>query len=306
MKNSRTDTFLPRAIVGAIVAAALTLTGCGTQELLGPTANARSADDIRKVLTSGDASAGSEQTAAATGTGWATIKGRFVYDGNPPAMPPYGVTKEPEVCTDHGTPPKQEFLLVDGSTKGIKNVLLYLRTASRVHESAQPSQDEVVFDQKECKFLSHVFPVAIGQTVSLKNSDPTGHNTKIGGKMNFNQTIASGAALPFKPQKAEATPAQVTCSIHPWMIAYMLPRENKYFAVTADDGTFEIANVPAGEPIEIQVWHEHSANPSGLFVNTPEAKAFKWSNKGRFTVTIPEGETLDLKDIHVPASAFKG
>jgi plastocyanin len=299
-------TFRGTFLIASAALVAITFSGCGTQEFTGPVANARSAEDIRKALTTAETGAGGDQTAAATGTGWATIKGRFVFDGDPPAMRPYNVTKEPEICTDHGTPPNQEYLLVDGSTKGIKNVLLYLRTASRVHESAQPTKDSVVFDQKECKFLSHVFPVAVGETVGIKNSDPTGHNTKIGGKMNFNQTIASGATLPFTPQKAEATPAQVTCSIHPWMTAYMLPRDNKYFAVTAADGTFEIANVPAGEPIEIQVWHEHSANPSGLFVNTPEAKAIKWNNKGRFTVTIPEDETLDLKDIHVPASAFKG
>src|SRR4029453_8315388 len=119
----------------------------------------------------------------------------------------------------------------------------------------------------------HVFPVAVGQTVEIKNSDPTGHNTKIGGKMNFNKKISSAATGALPVRKEEATPAQVTCSIHPWMTAYMLPRDNKYFAVTKADGTFEISNIPAGEPIEIQVWHEHSANPSGLFVNTPEAKA---------------------------------
>jgi plastocyanin len=302
------STFHASLLIALAAPVAIGLAGCSSDELRGPVANARAAEEIRKAFTAsadGGAPSGSEAVGA-TGSGWATIKGRFVFDGTPPEMKPYNVTKEPEICTDHGHAPDQEYLVVDKSTKGIKNVLLYLRTASRVHESARPTDGKVVFDQKECKFLSHVFPIAVGETIDIKNSDPTGHNTKIGGKMNFNQTIASGASLPFKPQKAEATPAQVTCSIHPWMIAYMLPRDNKYFAVTADDGTFEIANVPAGEPIEIQVWHEHSVNPNGLFVDTTEAKAIKWNNKGRFTVTIPEGETLDLKDIRVPASAFRG
>ncbi|MEX0643554.1 MAG: hypothetical protein WD468_12685 [Pirellulales bacterium] len=280
--------------------------GCGRPELLGPVASARSAEEIRKVLATSDSGASGEQVAAATGTGWATIKGRFVFVGDPPSMPPYNVTKEPQFCTDHGTPPEQEFLVVDESNKGIRNVAVYLRAPSRVHESAQPAEGEAVFDQKECVFLSHVFAVAVGETVDIKNSDPTGHNTNIGGKMRFNQTIPAGQSVAFKPQKEEATPAQVTCSIHPWMLAYMLPRKDKYFAVTAPDGTFEIANVPAGEPVEIQVWHEHSSSPNGLFVDTPEAKALKWTKQGRFKVTIPEGETLDLGEIKVPASAFKG
>jgi plastocyanin len=295
-----------RTLALAVSLGAVALAGCGSKEIVGPVADARSAEEIRKSLLSSEAGAGGEQVAAATGTGWATVKGRFVFVGDPPTMPAYNVTKEQDICTEHGSAPKQEYLLVDGSTKGIKNVLVYLRTASRVHDSAKASSDKPVFDQKECKFLSHVFPVAVGESVDIKNSDPTGHNTKIGGKMNFNQTIASGASVAFPIQKAEATPAQVTCSIHPWMIAYILPRDNKYFAVTAADGTFEIPNIPAGEPVEIQVWHEHSVNPSGLFVNTPEAKALKWNNKGRFTVNVPEGQTLDLGEIKVPASAFKG
>lgn len=290
----------------ALAVAAVTLPGCGSPQLLGPVADSSKSSEIRQALASSEPAAEAEQAAAATGTGWATLKGRFVFVGDPPAMPPYNVTKEPEICTEHGTPPKQEYLLVDGSTKGIRNIAVYLRSAKRVHESAQQAAGEAVFDQKECKFLSHVFPVKLGEMVDIKNSDPTGHNTKIGGKMNFNQTIAANASVQFKPQKEEATPVSVTCSIHPWMIAYMLPRPDNYFAVTAADGTFEIANVPAGEPIEIQVWHEHSTNQNGLVLNTPEAKNLKWNSKGRFTVTIPEGQTLDLGEIKVPASAFKG
>jgi hypothetical protein len=291
---------------GLAALVSVALAGCGLPSDLGPVANARSAEEIRTLLTSASSGTGQQAVEAVTGTGWATLKGRFVFAGDAiPQMPPYNVTKEPEICTVNGTPPPQQFLLVDSATKGIKNIAVYLRDASRVHESAQPGSGEVVFDQKECVFLSHVFPLAIGETVDIKNSDHTGHNTKIGGKMNFNQTIPAGQSIPFKPQKEEATPVQVTCSIHPWMIAYMLPRSNKYFALTAEDGSFEISNVPAGEPIEIQVWHENSTNPSGLVVNTPEAKALKWTSKGRFTVTIPEGETLDLGEIKVPAAAFK-
>lgn len=288
------------------VLALLAFAGCSSDELTGPVANQRAADDIRKALLSSDAAAGGgEQTAAAAGTGWATLSGQFVFDGTPPVMPPYNVNKEPEFCTDHGTPPKQEFLLVDPETKGIKNVLVYVRSASRVHESAKAAGESPVFDQKECKFLSHVFPVMVGENVLVKNSDNTGHNTKIGGKMNFNQTIAALGEANLPVKKEEATPVQVVCSIHPWMLAYILPRENRYFAVTDAQGRFEIPNVPAGEPLEIQVWHEHSASPSGLVVNTPETKELKWTKQGRFKITIPENGRSDLK-INVPASAFKG
>jgi hypothetical protein len=200
----------------------------------------------------------------------------------------------------------QETLLVDSGNKGIANVAVYLRKASRVHESAQPSGDKVLFDQKVCVFLTHVFPLTLGQIVEIKNSDPVGHNTNISGKNSFNQTIPSAATVDFTPQKEEAVPVSVVCSIHPWMSAYLLPRSNGYYAVTAPDGSFEIANVPAGEDLEFQAWHESGAGPgNALALDTPEAKELKWSSKGRFKIKLAEDEVREVQ-LTVPASAFGG
>ena len=139
------------------------------------------------------AAASEGAAAAATGTGWATIKGQFVFDGTPPKMPPYAVTKDQATCAPGGKAPLQETLVVDSGTGGIKNVAVFLRDASRVHESAQPKSGDVVFDQKSCLFLTHVIGATVGQTLDIKNSDDVGHNTNIVGKKNtFNQTIPAG------------------------------------------------------------------------------------------------------------------
>src|SRR4029079_19600992 len=69
------------------------LSGCSDRTEMGPVADAANAKGIHEVLVATKAG-GNDQAAAATGTGWATIKGQFVYDGDPPAMPPYNVTKE--------------------------------------------------------------------------------------------------------------------------------------------------------------------------------------------------------------------
>jgi hypothetical protein len=256
------------------------------------------------VAASGEGSGGAAEP---TGTGWGTLRGRFVFDGTAPTMPPYNVTKDQATCTIDGKAPPQEWLLVDSGTGGIKNVAVYLRDASRVHDSAKPGSDAVLYDQKECMFLSHVCALTVGQTLDIKNSDNVGHNTNIAGKKNtFNQTIPAGATIPYKVQKEEATPAPVNCSIHPWMLGYLLPRENAYFAVTKEDGSFEIANLPAGEKLDIQVWHESATGPGGaLVLTTPEAKSLGWTNKGRITVTIEPDQVKEIQ-VTVPASAFKG
>jgi hypothetical protein len=291
--------------------AALTMSalgGCEARHDLGPVADAKAAARIRTALVgTGDAAATTEAAPASSGTGWATLRGRFVYDGTPPVMPPYAVNKDAATCSPDGHMPPQETLLVDGATHGIKNVVVYLRSPSRVHPSAEPKGGTVVFDQKTCTFLSHVMPMTIGQTIEIKNSDNVGHNTNISGAKNkFNQTIPAGESIAYTPQREEVTPAAVTCSIHPWMSAYVLPRENGYWAVTAADGTFEIPNVPAGEKLEVQVWHESAAGPGGgLVVDTPEARKLQWSRKGRFTVTLQPDEVKDV-EVTMPAAAFRG
>jgi hypothetical protein len=284
------------------VVSAVALAGCNRSAELGPVADAGTAEAIRKALSAGDAESG--QAAAPTGTGWATIKGQFVYDGDPPKMPPYEVTKEHQICTENGKAPPQELLIVAPDSKGIKNVAVFLRDASRVHESANPNAEPVVFDQKHCVFLSHVVGATVGQSLDIKNSDPTGHNTNIQGS-GFNQLIPEGGSILFSVQKESQQPNKVTCSIHPWMVAYMLPRKNGYFAVTDADGKFEIANVPAGEPLEFQVWHESGAAPgNGLVGTTADAPDLKWSNRGRVSVTL-EPETKKEIKVVVPPKAFR-
>lgn len=300
----RNRTSLPGLFSIAAVAAAL-LVGCEGRVDLGPVADAASAKAIREAFASGKGGGGDKAAAKPTGTGWATLRGQFVYDGTPPEAQPYAVTKEAEVCAPGGKAPLQETLVVDPGTKGIKNVVIYLRDASRVHESAAGKKDTVDFDQKECKFLSHVVGVTVGQIVSIKNSDPIGHNTNIVGT-GFNPTVPAGGAVPYPVQKEVSVPNQVKCGIHPWMTAYMLQRKNGYFAVTDANGKFEIPNVPAGEPLEFQIWHESgTAAGNGLVGTSPDAKDVKWSSRGRIMLTLQPDEKKEIKVV-VPAKAFHG
>ncbi len=86
------------------------------------------------------------------------------------------------------------------------------------------------------------------------------------------------------------------------MKGYLVVQANPYMAVSAKDGTFEIKNVPTGVPLEFQAWHEASTSNNGALVgNRPD---LKWQHNGRFTVTLQPNETMDLKDIKVPASSL--
>src|SRR5688572_27465733 len=141
----------------AIVACAfIAAFGCNRPTEMGRYANLGNAEKIRTALV-GDAAASGEGEAAATGTGWATIRGRFIYeaDATIPEMPPYPVNKDQATCAPGGQAPAQQTLVVDSGNRGIANIAIYPRKVSRVHEQAGPRSEPFVFDQKECVFLSH-------------------------------------------------------------------------------------------------------------------------------------------------------
>ena len=176
--------------------------------------------------------------------------------------------KERAGCAAGGKAPPQEWLKV-GDGDGLANVAIYARSVSRVHESAEAPDESLVFDQKQCVFLTHV---------AADRERPDLVNRKM----------------------EDASPAAVRCSIHPWMLSYLLARKNGYVSITGPDGSFELANLPAGEEIEIQVWHEASA---GVVPEGDVAKEYKWTKKGRFKIKLDEDETREL-DLQIPASLF--
>lgn len=232
---------------------------------------------------------------------WGNLKGQFVFEGTPPVMKNLSTGgKDSPTCQDGKI--FEESLLVDPETKGIKNTLVFARKVSRVHDSFKADEkQEVVFDQKNCVFLSHVAALRTSQPLRIKNSDPIGHNSNISpvGDQGINPLLAGGTDMVHQFRRQQMTPVPVTCNIHPWMKAYILPRTDPYFAITSADGKFEIANLPAGEEIEFQLWHERAAGPQGALVAGKE-----WE-KGRMKIKIPAGGAKDLGVIKLNASAFK-
>jgi hypothetical protein len=126
-------------------------------------------------------------------------------------------------------------------------------------------------------YQPRVVVVQAGQTVEIKNSDATLHNvhTYKGTASLFNKASLQG--LPPQKVKFPTTGDVVRfkCDVHPWMTGWVLVTDNPYFAVTRDDGAFNIANVPPGK-YTLEIWHEK------LGTETRE-------------ITVEEGKPVDLK-----------
>ena len=286
------------AIVALVILAVAS--GCRPERVASPGADAEAAHALKATLVSASSGAGAAASAAATGTGWGSLTGRFVFTGDPGTPKALIADKDTEVCSKAGMKLLDRSLLVDPSSKGLANVVVFARKTARVKEASPPSTP-LVFDQKQCEFLSPVFAARVGQPIDVKNSDPIGHNTNISGS-DFNQLIPAGGATTYAPKAETGMPTMVTCNVHPWMKAYMVFRKDGYVAVSAADGSFTIADLPAGEPLEFQVWHERSTGPNGaLGLDKPD---LKWTPKGRFQITLQPDEVKDIGTLDVPASAI--
>lgn len=275
------------------------VSGCGSDRVAAPSADAGRAAELRSRLASASPAVAAAD-AVPVGTGWATLKGRFVFAGDTGTPRALVADKDTEVCSKDGVKLLDRSLLVDPSGKGLANVVVFVRKASRVKEET-PSSTPVVFDQKNCEFLAPVVAARVGQPVDVKNSDPIGHNTNVSGS-DFNQLIPAGGSTTYVPKAETGLPTMVTCNVHPWMKAYMVFRKDGYVAVSAADGSFVIADLPSGELLEFQVWHERSTGANGaLGLDKPD---LKWTPKGRFQITLEENEVKDLGTLDVPASAI--
>jgi hypothetical protein len=243
-------------------------------------------------------------TTAVLGQQWGNVSGTFVYGGSPPTPIPLQVTKDVEVCGKHKLVAES---LVVSPDKGLANVVVYLNLGRRdkppaVHPSyGESAESSIRLDNIDCRFEPHVALLRTNQTLLIGNKDPVGHNTKIDciSNASINPIVAAGAELPHKFSEAERLPATVSCNVHPWMSAYLVIKDNPYFAVTDENGHFEIQNMPVGK-WSFQFWHEKPGYVKEVVRN---GRSEKW-NKGRLEIDVKPGEN-DLGTIEVPASLFE-
>ena len=253
----RLERVLSGLVLGSLIVGS---SGCGdlvSGANLKPTVHYRpSADSAAVVKVEAKETEVSTETAVTGGVG--TLRGKIEFQGIfTPLAPLYvkgGDVKDSEVCAAVEAP-NQSILVKDG---GLANGFVYLKKAPKVAGSVPPDA-VLVFDQKNCVFKPHAMTVRVGQNVKILNSDGVAHNTHTYGKKNSptNDVVAMNntVGVPLIYRQAEQEPISVSCDIHNWMKAYHLPIDHPFAAVSAEDGTFEIKDLPVGKH-EFKVWHE--------------------------------------------------
>lgn len=293
-----------------------TLVGCGGNLPQQHVADMQQAMEIRASLESAGGGASADTGPKIDPTGFGTLRGTFKVASTNGLPAPDRLTisgGDASVCAPGNKPVFGESIVVDSASGGIANMLIFLNTdvpqddPKWVHPSAVGKTEPVVFDQKECRFLTHVVAMQVSQPLKILNSDPVGHNTALAPTRSTpdNQIIPAGGQAVYEHSNQEKQPYPVSCSIHPWMKAYILPRENAYFAVTAADGSFVIPNLPTGVDLEFRVWQERTGFLKEV---TLDGNAVKLSS-GKLTLSkikreIPVDGELSL-DLTIAPDAFK-
>ena len=199
--------------------------------------------DENSSLTSSEKKADSEPSLNA---GLCSLRGRITLDGPIPPPRKLSINKDEQLCGAKDT--IQE---VSGTGGGVAQVVIEIKGAST--EKDWPKTDGG-FDirQKNCQFTPTMLVIPVGENVTVYNDDPVGHNVNTG---EWNVTQPSGGDPIVKPINAKA-PTPIRCNIHSWMEGWIYPAQSPLYAVTNDNGEYEITDVPPGK-YRVSIWHSY-------------------------------------------------
>lgn len=140
---------------------------------------------------------------------------------------------------------------VEGDEENFARTVVYLED---VPGDFDPPEDPAVIDQKNQKFVPKVLPILVGTTVDFENSDNTGHNVMSPDGEGYDLGVWGKGETRSHTFESTGVYTQL-CRLHPSMVGYVVVLANPYFSKVADDGSFQIEDVPAGT-YELTGWSE--------------------------------------------------
>jgi plastocyanin len=174
------------------------------------------------------------------------ITGRIIFTGDKPLMPPLDMSANPMCERQHKTPQTAETAVIN-SSGGIRDAFVWIKDGLPKARWAPP-QTNVILDQSGCVYRPHVLGLMVGQQLEIDNSDPVNHNVHAEAQVNvpWNESQPPQAEKKFKTFSREEIWFPVTCSVHPWMRAYLCVVSHPFFAITNENGSYTIKGVPPG------------------------------------------------------------
>lgn len=143
-----------------------------------------------------------------------------------------------------------------GRAGGLADVVVWIES---IGQGRAPLKKDGVLANKDCRFQPLVQTIDVGARLQVENHDPILHNTHP--VYEESKVTAFNIGMPRAGQKLKKKIRQsgimrVGCDAgHVWMRAWVHAFPHPYHAVTADDGSFSLPQVPPGE-YTLKAWHE--------------------------------------------------
>jgi len=183
-----------------------------------------------------------------------TIRGTVKWQGAVPHLIASEINKDPEVCDPLGQKHRDLERLLVAPSGGVANTVVFLRNVSRGKAMDLPVARRSL-NQKSCRYEPHILLVPVQATLTVKSSDPLLHTVHMSGSADYNLPFTAKGQEITRPMTREGIVSLRCNAGHVWMNGEMIVAKNPYYAVTDEDGSFELTQVPPGQ-YEIVAWHE--------------------------------------------------
>jgi hypothetical protein len=183
-----------------------------------------------------------------------TIRGTVKWQGAVPHLIASEINKDPEVCDPLGQKHRDLERLLVAPSGGVSNTVVFLRNVSRGKAMDLPVARRSL-NQKNCRYEPHILLVPVQATLTVKSSDPLLHTVHMSGSADYNLPFTAKGQEITRPMTREGIVSLRCNAGHVWMNGEMIVAKNPYYAVTDEDGNFELTQVPPGQ-YEIVAWHE--------------------------------------------------
>ena len=200
-----------------------------------------------------------------------SISGTIRFTGKRPVRKPIDMSNDPACVEAHHGAAFDESLVVSPNGS-LANAFIYVKDGLQGKHFEAPSTS-VVIDQNGCWFRPRIIGIQTGQVFEVRNSDPVTHNIHPMAHINREWNHSQGAGDPPMARKflKPEIMVRVKCNIHSWMHAFIGVVDNPYFAVSKEDGSYSIGNLPPGT-YTIGFWQEVLGTQERQITVAPHSK----------------------------------
>ncbi len=243
-----------------------------------------------------------------------TIRGKVTITGNTPRPMAFNLVTIPDavycgrISTGTGWRIVEDFII--GKDGSLKDVVIMLDGIKKGKSFDLP---KVRVDAIDCDFLPFINVLKDKEEITVINMDPIEHDIqgyetarergarilfnrplpmnpfhKVLGMMNSHKHMAGKPMVEKIRLRKGRNIFVMQCGFHPYMFSWGVVVKNPYYAITKENGEFEISDVPPGQYI-LKVWHagmkQYLERPVTVTPNGALSENFEYvSNSGRRSV----------------------